>query len=64
MVKEFTNGLGDQGSIPGHIIPKTKKLVLDASFITNQNNRVWIKGKWHNQGKGIASPLTPQRSSY
>ena len=25
MIREFTNGLGDQGSIPGHVISKTKK---------------------------------------
>ena len=23
----FANGLGDQGSIPGHVIPKTLKMV-------------------------------------
>ena len=24
-VRVFTNGLGDQGSIPGRVIPKTQK---------------------------------------
>ena len=29
----FANGLGDWGSIPGQVIPKTKKMVLDASLL-------------------------------
>ena len=32
----FANGLGDQGSIPGHVIPKTLKMVLDASLLNTQ----------------------------
>ncbi len=31
MVRVFANGLGDRGSIPGRVIPKTKKMVLDAA---------------------------------
>ena len=27
--REFANGIGDLGSIPGHVIPKTLKMVLD-----------------------------------
>ena len=30
----FANGLGDQGSIPGWVIPKIQKMVLDASLYT------------------------------
>ena len=33
MSRVFTNGLGDQGSIPGRVIPKTQKMVLDASLL-------------------------------
>ena len=29
----FVNGLGDQGSIPGRVIPKTQKMVLDAALL-------------------------------
>ena len=29
----FANGLGDLGSIPGRIIPKTLKMVLDTSLL-------------------------------
>ena len=29
----YTNGPRDQGSIPGQVIPKTQKMVLDASLL-------------------------------
>ena len=32
MSSVFANGLGDQGSIPGPVIPKTQKMVLDAAL--------------------------------
>ena len=41
----FANGLGDQASIPGRVIPKTQKIVLDASLLNTQHYKVWIKGK-------------------
>ena len=41
----FTNGLGDWGSIPGQVIPKTQKMVLDIALINTQHYKVWIKGK-------------------
>ena len=31
MGRVFANGPGDSGSIPGWVIPKTKKIVLDAT---------------------------------
>ena len=30
MSRVFANGLEDRGSIPGRVIPKIKKMVLDA----------------------------------
>ena len=45
MVRVFTNGPGDLGSIPGRVIPKTQEMVLDASLLNNQNYKVRIKGK-------------------
>ena len=36
MVRVFANGLGDQGSILGQFIPKTQKLVLDASLLNTE----------------------------
>ena len=36
---------GDQGSIPGRVILKTKKMVLDAILLNTQHYKVRIKGK-------------------
>ena len=41
----FANGPGDLGSIPGWVIPKTQKMVLDASLLNTQHYKVRIKGK-------------------
>ena len=41
----FANGPGDLGSIPGRVIPKTLKMVLDTSWLNNQRYKVCIKGK-------------------
>ena len=32
----FTNGSGDWDSIPGQVIPKTQKMVLDAALLNTQ----------------------------
>ncbi len=54
----FANGPGDLGSIPGRVIPKTQKMVLDASLLNSQHYKVRIKGKVEqskersNPGKG------------
>ena len=36
---------GDLGSIPGRVIPKTQKMLLDASLLNTQHYKVQIKGK-------------------
>ena len=41
----FANGLGDLGSIPGHVIPKTLKMVLDTSLLNTQQYKIHIKSK-------------------
>ena len=41
----FTNGPRVLGSIPGHVIPKTFKIVLDTSLRNTQQYKVSIKGK-------------------
>ena len=41
----FVNGPGDLGSIPGHVIPRTLKMVLDTSLLNTQEYKVRIKGK-------------------
>ena len=45
MGRLFANGPGDLGSIPGHAIPKTLKMVLDTSLLNTQQYKVRIKGK-------------------
>ena len=38
-------GPGVLGSIPGRVIPKTLKMVLDTSLLNTQQYKVLIKGK-------------------
>ena len=45
MVRVFANGQGDLGSIPGRVIPKTQKMVLDAILLNTLHYKVRIKGK-------------------
>ena len=45
MSRVFTNGPGDRASIPGRVIQKTQKMVLDAAFLNTQHYKVRIKGK-------------------
>ena len=40
MVRVFTNGPGDLGSIPSQVIPETQKIVLDASLFNTQHYKV------------------------
>ena len=44
-VRVFANGPGDLGSIPGRVIPKTQKMVLEASLLNTQHYKIRIKGK-------------------
>ena len=41
----FADGLEDLGSLPGRVIPKTLKMVLDTSLHNTQQYKVRIKGK-------------------
>ena len=43
MSRVFANGLGR--SIPGRVIPKTQKMVLDAALLNTQHYKVKIKSK-------------------
>ena len=60
----FANGLGDQGLIPGWVIPKTKKIVLDAALHSTEHYKARIKVKLTNPRKGVAPLPTPHCSSY
>ena len=41
----FTYGQGDLGSIPGHVITKILKMVLDTYLLNTQQYKVCIQGK-------------------
>ena len=41
----FANGPGDLGSIPGGVMPKTLKMVLDTPMLNTQQYKVCIKGE-------------------
>ena len=45
VVRVFVNCPGNWGTIPGQVIPKTQKMVLDAALLNTQHYKVWIKGK-------------------
>ena len=41
----LANGQEDLGSIPGRVISKTLKMVLDTTLLNTQQYKVLIKGK-------------------
>ena len=45
MSRVFANGPEDRGSIPGRVIPKTQKMILDAALLNTQHYKVRIKSK-------------------
>ena len=50
MGRVFPSGLGDWGSIPGRVIPKTQKIVLDmvwldTQYYKDQGSSESVKGK-------------------
>ena len=64
MVRVFANGPGDLGSIPGRVIPKTQKMVLDAILLNTRHYKVLSRVRWSNPGKGVAPSPTLRCSSY
>ena len=42
MSRVFTSGPGDWCSIPGQVIPKTQKMVLDDALLNTQHYKVRI----------------------
>ena len=63
-IRVFANGPGDRGSIPGCVIPKTQKMLLDASLLNIQQYKVGITGKVEQSREGVAPSPTRQCSSY
>ena len=58
MSRVFANSLRDRGSIPGHVIPKTQKMVLGTTLLSTQHYKVRIKGKVEqSREKSSALPL-------
>ena len=57
MNRVFSNGPGDQGSIPGRVLLKTQKMVLDATFLNIQHYKIRIKGKME-QSKEWSSAIS------
>ena len=60
----FANGPGDLGSIPGRVILKTQKMVLDASLLSTQHYKVRIKGKVEQSREGVVPSPIHWCSSY
>ena len=59
----FTNGPGDWGSIPGHVILKTQKMVLHTALLNTRRYKVVINDKVDQSGKGVAPSSTPRCNS-
>ena len=59
----FANGLGDRGSIPGQVIPKTQKMLLDTVLLNTQYFKVRIKGKVEQSREWSSALPTPRCSS-
>ena len=57
MVRTFANGPGDLGAIPGQVIPKAQKMILNTQYYK-------VRVKWVNPGKGVAPSPTLRCSSY
>ena len=52
----FANGPGDRGSIPGRVIPKTKKMVLGAALLNTLIGVVAIeKGAFRSHSTNVAN---------
>ena len=50
----FANGPRDMGSIPGQVIPKAQKMVLEVALLNTQYHKVRVKFPWCN-GHGDTS---------
>ena len=60
----FANGQGDLSLMPLRVIPKTLKIVLDASLFNTQQYKVRTKGKVEQSRERSSALPTPRCSSY
>ena len=59
MSRVFANSSGGWGSIPGRVIPKSQKMLLEVALLNTQHYKVMIKGKVEQFRKwSIALPYT------
>ena len=56
MSRVFANGPGDHGSVPGQVIRKTQKMLLDSALLSTQYYKVRIKGKVEQSRKWSSAP--------
>ena len=64
MFRVFTSCSEIQSSIPGRVIPKTYKIVIDAALLNTKYYKVRIKDKWSNPEKGATPSFTAWCSRY
>ena len=58
MSRVFANGPGDRVSIPGRVIPKTQKMLLDVTLLNTQHYKVRIGVKVKESWKWSNAPYT------
>ena len=51
MSRVFADGPSDRASIPGRVIPKTQKMLLDTALLNTQHYKVRVKGKMVHSGE-------------
>ena len=64
MSRVFAHDPGDPGSIPGHVIPKTQKMILDATLLNTQHYKVRIKSKVEQSREWSSTSPTPWSRGY
>ena len=57
MGRVFANDPGDLSSVPGRVIPKTLKMVLDASLLNTQQYKVCMKDEIEHSRERSSAPL-------
>ena len=64
MSRVFANSPGDHCSIPGQVIPKTQKMVLDSALLNTQHYKVRIMDKVEQSREWSSAPPSLQCGSY
>ena len=64
MSRVFANGHDDRSSIPGRVMPKTQKMVLESPFFALSIIRYRSRVKWSHPGNGVVPSPIPRCGSY